>query len=127
MFKQLRTTKWADVRLQDSPFLKQVPLEVLELMSTEPMQRHSHNWAITTECFNSFKALTDFWRILAVDDGLPQGYPENEGKDYQEFVIIVESKDHPVHAWLTHPEGALTPFYFLDPEPNDGAIEFFEH
>jgi hypothetical protein len=97
------------------------------MMSHETMQRHGHNWAITTECFTSFSSLRDFWNVLAVDDGLGQGYAENEGKDFKEFVIIVESKHYPIHSWLTHPEGALTPYYFLDPEPGNESIELIEH
>ena len=53
------------------------------------MQRHAHNWAITTECFNSFRSLKDFWNVLAVDDGLAQGYAENEGKEFKEFVCTM--------------------------------------
>jgi len=74
------------------------------------MQRHAHNWAITTESFNSYRSLLDFWHVLAVDDGLPQGYPENH-KNEKEFPIILQSKTYPISAWLTHPECPFTKFH----------------
>jgi len=47
---------------------------MLHSFKQEKVQMHYHNWAITTEFFNSCKALREFWDVVAIDDGLPQGH-----------------------------------------------------
>lgn len=89
MFRQERTTKWTVEKPGDYSFLRHVPQEILTEMETAKMIRHAHNWAITTEYFNSCKSLVDFWDIIGVDDGLPQGYAENEGMNFKEFPTII--------------------------------------
>ena len=79
------------------------------MMEAVDVQRHAHNWVITTEYFNSCKSLTEFFHVLGVDDGLPQDTKGFEGS--KEFPLIIEAKAHPIHAWLTHPENALMMFY----------------
>jgi len=74
------------------------------------MIRHAHNWAITTDYFNSCKSLVDFFDIIGVDDGLPQGYEANK-ENFEEFPTIIQAKNYPIHAWLTHPESPYTKFY----------------
>lgn len=46
-------------------------------METEQLIRHAHGYAITVEHFKKCKSLVDFWDIIGVDDGLPQGYEQN--------------------------------------------------
>lgn len=117
MFEQVRTTKWTIPNPGDSPFLSLIPKSVLEEMETQKLIRHAHNWAITTEYWNSCKSLVEFFNVIGVDDGLPQGYADNEGKNFKEFPTIFEAKDYPVHAWLTHPEAPFS-MGFVDP-PKD--------
>ena len=49
--------------------------------------------------------------MLAVDDGLPQGYAQNESQSLPEFPIVLQSRQYPISAWLTHPECPFTKFY----------------
>ena len=63
--------KWIAENPEDYAVIKNIPSEILTAMQTSQMQRHAHNWAITTEFFNSCQSLLDFWHVLAVDDGLP--------------------------------------------------------
>lgn len=72
MFSQMRTTVWKVENPGDfSPFLKLIPKEVLEKLTTDKLIRHAHNWAITTDYWNSCKSLNDFFTVLGIDDGLP--------------------------------------------------------
>ena len=87
---------------------------------------HYHNWAITTEFFNSCKALSEFWDVVAFDDGLPQGHAQNEGVVFKEFLLGIQSKKHPIHAWLTHPESGLTVGY-TELDPTKENPEYFTH
>lgn len=80
-------------------------------METSNMQRHAHNWAIPTDVFRSCKSLVDFWDVLAVDDGLSQGYVQNGDQSLPEFPIVLQSRHYPINAWLTHPECPFTKFY----------------
>ena len=66
---------------------------------------------ITCDFFNSCKSLTEFWNVLGKDDGQAQGYKDNEGKQFPEFLCIIEAKDFPIHAWLTHPEAPFGKFF----------------
>jgi len=122
MFGQMRTTKWVVPNPGEfSGFLKAIPKEILDEMETGKMIRHAHNWAITTDYWNSCKSLVDFFNIIGVDDGLPQGYAQNEGLNFKEFPTIFEAKDYPIHAWLTHPEAPFS-CGFLE-APKDKIIE----
>ena len=111
MFGQFRTTKWTVENPGDLHFLKQIPKETVEYMATGQGQIHYHNWVVKLETFKECKSLTDFFHIVAVDDATPQGMNEEECKDFKEFVLIVEGKNHPINAWLTHPESSLTKVY----------------
>lgn len=71
MFRQERMTKWIVEKPGEYSFLRHIPQEILTEMTTAKMIRHAHNWAITSEYFNSCKSLVDFWDIIGVDDGLP--------------------------------------------------------
>ena len=70
IFKQERTTKWTVESPGEKSFLRSIPKEILGEMTTAKMIRHAHNWAITTDYFNSCKSLEDFFDIVGVDDGL---------------------------------------------------------
>lgn len=83
----------------------------LQAMTTEKLQGHFHNWAVTTENFNSYHSLTDLFSIVAVDDASPQGLTEDQFRSLKEFVTIVEAKKHPIQAWQTHPECIKTRIY----------------
>ena len=107
IFSQLRRTKWLVEKPEDFSFLKRLPVELLHSMHEEKVQMHYHNWAVTREFFDSTKSLTDFWDVLAVDDGLHHGDGQAEADPFKEFVLVIQSKKHPIHAWLTHPENAL--------------------
>jgi len=89
IFKQERTTKWTVENPGEKSFLRSIPKEILGEMTTAKMIRHAHNWAITTDYFNSCKSLVDFFDIVGVDDGLAQGYAENEGMNFKEFPTII--------------------------------------
>jgi hypothetical protein len=110
----------------DASFLRRIPLELLQSFRQEKVQMHYHNWAVTTEFFNSCKHLNEFWDILAVDDGLPQGHSQNEGVVFKEFVLGIQAKNYPIHAWLTHPESGSTIGY-TDPDPKNENPEIFIH
>lgn len=101
----LRSTVWRDSDYRKSKFFDFI---TEELWSIEKMQRHGHSWAIPTEKFNAC-SLSSFFKILAVDDGTPQGIVTD--KPYSEFPIIIEAKGYPIQAWLTHPEAVLKDEY----------------
>lgn len=66
-----------------------------------------HNLVVTSEMFNSCRSLTNFFNVVGVDDGQPQGMPEEKCKGFKEFLVVIEAKDYPIHAWITHPESVL--------------------
>ena len=71
IFGQERTTVWKVDNPRELSFLRQIPQKVIEEMTKVNMIRHAHNWAITTDYFNSCKSLVEFFDIIGVDDGLP--------------------------------------------------------
>jgi len=95
---------------------------MIETIKNQQLIRHAHNWAITSEFFNSCKSMGDFWDVLGVDDGLAQGHPGLEGKPpLPEFPCIIEAKNYQIHAWLTHPEAPFTKFYEKVVEEKDSS------
>jgi hypothetical protein len=64
----LRSTIWRDPQFKESKFFSQIPEELLMI---EKMQRHGHNWCVTTEKFEQTRSLMDFFRIVAIDDATP--------------------------------------------------------
>lgn len=84
---------------------------MFESMRTLPLQWHAHNYVVTTETFKANKALSEFFRVAATDDATPQGMPAQDCQNLQEFVLIVEANDYPIHGWLTHPEATLLSKY----------------
>lgn len=42
--------------------------------------------------------------MIATDDGLSQGYKDNEGQNFEEFITAIQSKDYPIFGTLFHPE-----------------------
>jgi len=51
--------------------------------------------------------------------------PSEECVGFKEFPVIIEAKDCPIHAWLTHPEAAIGHFYRLnDPATDEGRVTF---
>lgn len=83
----------------------------------DKMQRHGHSWAITATRFNSCTSLSKFFTILGVDDGTPQGIVSDQL--YAQFPVVIEAKNYPIQAWLTHPEAVLKDEY-TEPEGIEG-------
>jgi hypothetical protein len=57
---------------ETSKFLNCIPLELLNLMQTETLTRHDHNFTIRLDYFQKCKSLCAFFNIIGTDDGLPQ-------------------------------------------------------
>ena len=51
---------------------------------------------------------------------------EEECKDFKEFILIVEGKDYPIHAWLTHPEGVFTKL-LVEPHEDHTNFQVYTH
>lgn len=51
--------------------------------------------------------------------------PKEKCNGFKEFPIIIEAKDHPIHAWLPHPEAVLKDVY-ADRTGEEGETTF-EH
>ena len=98
-------------------------------METEQLIRHYHNWAVTSANFNACKSLVNFWDVIGVDDGLHQDHAENEGMCWEEFPTVIQAKNYPMHAWLTHPEEPFTTIFETpdhDTDCSDHILEILE-
>lgn len=73
IFGTARTTIWKHQDVSSLPFFQKIPKEQLNHYAETPLNQHYHNWVVTTKSFNACKALPDFFHIVGVDDGLPQG------------------------------------------------------
>lgn len=116
MFGVQRMTTWK-TGLSEIKCFNKFSQNAFDSYGPNKMQVHYHNWVITSEMFNSCRSLQETFNVVGVDDGLPQGIPEEQCTGFQEFVLVIEAKDHPIHAWLTHPESVLSVGY-KDAEPD---------
>lgn len=71
IFQRFRTTKWQVEAPNELRFLREVPDEIIKAMSTQKLQKHFHNFAVTSANFKACNSLSNFFHVVAVDDGLP--------------------------------------------------------
>lgn len=82
-----------DSLAKDSSLFEAFPEELLEMMQTENLLLHAHDWVVKTDTYRESKELRDFFHILATD--FEHG---------QEFVVAVEGQHYPVSGVMFHPE-----------------------
>lgn len=89
MMAMLRTLKWTVSNPEQYPCCKRIPKPLLDMMVAEKTQFHYHFWAVKSKCFYSCQPLVDFFEVIAIDDGLPQGLPAELCVGFEEFPVLI--------------------------------------
>ncbi|KAH9503989.1 hypothetical protein Btru_067502 [Bulinus truncatus] len=79
---------------QNSRLFRNMPSDVIGIISSEPVTQNNHNWSLLVEDYEKIPALKSFYRILST----------NVGRDNKEFISTFEAYKYPFYGVQWHPE-----------------------
>ncbi|KAI8794348.1 gamma-glutamyl hydrolase [Biomphalaria glabrata] len=77
-----------------SRLFKDMPVELIKIISTEPVTQNNHIWSLLTEDYKNIPVLNTFYQVLST----------NVGRDNKEFVSTFEGFKYPFYGVQWHPE-----------------------